>query len=126
MPIYEYRCRKCGNVFEEWVKTFDSPACEPCPACGGDGERILSHTSFKLEGGGWFASCYGGKTEEASPASGKAEAAASSTSSPSDAPATSAASSAPAASAGASGGTSGSASGGTPASGGTASGTAPA
>ena len=24
MPIYEYRCRKCGNVFEEWVKTFDS------------------------------------------------------------------------------------------------------
>ena len=36
MPIYEYRCRKCGNVFEEWVKTFDSPELEPCPKCGGD------------------------------------------------------------------------------------------
>ena len=61
MPIYEYRCRKCGNVFEEWVKTFDSPELEPCPKCGGDAERIMSNTSFKLEGGGWFASCYGGK-----------------------------------------------------------------
>ena len=46
MPIYEYRCRKCGNVFEEWVKTFDSPELEPCPKCGGDAERIMSNTSF--------------------------------------------------------------------------------
>ena len=45
MPIYEYRCRKCGNVFEEWVKTFDSPELEPCPKCGGDAERIMSNTS---------------------------------------------------------------------------------
>ena len=51
MPIYEYRCRKCGNVFEEWVKTFDSPELEPCPKCGGDAERIMSNTSFKLDGG---------------------------------------------------------------------------
>lgn len=51
MPIYEYRCRKCGNVFEEWVKTFDSPELEPCPKCGGDAERIMLNTSFKLEGG---------------------------------------------------------------------------
>ena len=43
MPIYEYRCRKCGNVFEEWVKTFDSPELEPCPKCGGDAERIISY-----------------------------------------------------------------------------------
>lgn len=61
MPIYEYRCRNCGNVFEEWVKTFDSPELEQCPECGGGSERIMSNTSFKLEGGGWFASCYGGK-----------------------------------------------------------------
>ena len=79
MPIYEYRCRKCGNVFEEWVKTFDSPELEPCPKCGGDAERIISNTSFKLEGGGWFASCYGGKSGSAGDAApaAKAEAAAS-------------------------------------------------
>ena len=60
MPIYEYRCRKCGNVFEEWVKTFDSPELEPCPKCGG-----------------WFASCYGGKSGsagDAAPAGDKAPA----------------------------------------------------
>ena len=61
MPIYEYRCRKCGNVIEEWVKTFDSPELAPCPKCGGDAERIMSNTSFKLEGCGRIASCYGGK-----------------------------------------------------------------
>ena len=49
MPIYEYRCRKCGNVFEEWVKTFDSPELEPCPKCGGDAERItVSYTHLTL------------------------------------------------------------------------------
>ena len=77
MPIYEYRCRKCGNVFEEWVKTFDSPELEPCPKCGGDAERIISNTSFKLERGGWFASCYGGKSGsagDAAPAGDKAPA----------------------------------------------------
>ena len=77
MPIYEYRCRKCGNVFEEWVKTFDSPELEPCPKCGGDAERIISNTSFKLAGGGWFASCYGGKSgsaSDAAPAGDKAPA----------------------------------------------------
>lgn len=68
MPIYEYRCRKCGNVFEEWVKTFESAELEACPRCGGESERILSNTSFKLEGGGWFASCYGGKSASAAPA----------------------------------------------------------
>ena len=74
MPIYEYRCRKCGNVFEEWVKTFDSPELEPCPKCGGDAERIMSNTSFKLEGGGWFASCYGGSASDAAPAADAAPA----------------------------------------------------
>lgn len=45
----------------------------------------MSNTSFKLEGGGWFASCYGGKASgsasDAAPAAdaapAKAEAAAS-------------------------------------------------
>ena len=59
MPIYEYRCTKCNNLFEEWTKSFDSQASEPCPKCGGEARRIISQTSFKLEGSGWFASCYG-------------------------------------------------------------------
>ena len=61
MPIYEYRCTKCNTLFEEWTRHFDSQESETCPACGGVAPRIMSQTSFKLEGGGWFASCYGNK-----------------------------------------------------------------
>ena len=47
-------CRDCGYI-------GSAADGDTCPKCGGDAERIMSNTSFKLEGGGWFASCYGGK-----------------------------------------------------------------
>lgn len=78
MPIYEYRCGKCGNVFEEWTRSFDSPEHEPCPQCGGDSVRIVSNTSFVLKGGGWYVTEYGNhkKTDHESgagaPGEGKA------------------------------------------------------
>lgn len=61
MPIYEYRCRLCDHLFEEWAKSFDSPNHEPCPKCGGDAERIMSRTSFVLEGTGWYVTEYGNR-----------------------------------------------------------------
>lgn len=78
MPIYEYRCTACGNLFEEWVKHFDSPEHEPCPKCGGDAARIVSNTSFVLKGGGWYVTEYGShKTDHESgagaPNEGKGE-----------------------------------------------------
>ena len=42
MPIYEYRCSKCGKEFE-LMRPFsqaDEPA--PCPSCGASGEKLLS------------------------------------------------------------------------------------
>ncbi|MGI5870175.1 MAG: FmdB family zinc ribbon protein [Kiritimatiellia bacterium] len=33
MPIYEYRCERCGQAFEHLAKSFDEPA-PPCPSCG--------------------------------------------------------------------------------------------
>ena len=35
MPVYEYRCAKCGRKTSVYVKTFDapeSPACSHCPS----------------------------------------------------------------------------------------------
>jgi putative FmdB family regulatory protein len=32
MPIYEYRCGKCGTQFEGLVARADAPA-PPCPEC---------------------------------------------------------------------------------------------
>ncbi len=30
MPIYEYRCRNCGKVFEILVRRNDVPVCPQC------------------------------------------------------------------------------------------------
>lgn len=43
MPIYEYRCRKCGHKFELIRRLSDSDAAAKCPRCGGENpERLIS------------------------------------------------------------------------------------
>ena len=60
MPIYEYRCAECHQVFEEWCKQVDDGhASRPCPICKGASKRLISNTSFALKGGGWYATEYG-------------------------------------------------------------------
>ncbi len=59
MPIYEYRCPKCQKVFEEWSHITEDHPEEPCPDCGTASLRIMSSTSFVLEGGGWYVTDYG-------------------------------------------------------------------
>jgi putative FmdB family regulatory protein len=42
MPIYEYRCPDCGEVYEKLVMTMGAPT-PPCPSCGGTAsEKIFS------------------------------------------------------------------------------------
>lgn len=41
MPMYEYRCNKCGEIFEELVSSDDEKV--PCPKCGStETEKLLS------------------------------------------------------------------------------------
>lgn len=57
MPIYEYLCLSCGQVFEKLI--FDLAAPVQCPRCPGAlVERMLSTFSFKAEGR--FVSSQGG------------------------------------------------------------------
>ncbi|MBI2165836.1 MAG: zinc ribbon domain-containing protein [Chloroflexi bacterium] len=51
MPIYEYRCSKCGHAFEQRrsFKEADAPAA--CPECQGQAERLLS--VFAAKQGVW-------------------------------------------------------------------------
>ena len=44
MPMYDYRCKNCDEVFEELVFTSDTPDEEiECPKCGKNkSERLLS------------------------------------------------------------------------------------
>jgi len=57
MPIYEYHCQDCKQIFEEWQKDYEERDI-PCPVCGGKATRIISNTSFVLKGGGWYANGY--------------------------------------------------------------------
>ena len=68
MPIYEYRCCDCNQVFEEWQKDFENRDI-PCPSCGGKSERLISNTSFILKGGGWYVTDYSRGSSQASSAS---------------------------------------------------------
>ena len=56
MPIYEYRCNKCGE-FEVTQKITDK-ALSRCPTCKGKVTKLISNTSFQLKGGGWYATDY--------------------------------------------------------------------
>jgi putative FmdB family regulatory protein len=64
MPIYEYRCRKCGKEFEAFQGIAD-PAIKSCKFCRGSVRKLMSLSSFQLKGSGWYATDYGGKKSPA-------------------------------------------------------------
>jgi putative FmdB family regulatory protein len=60
MPVYEYRCDDCQNLFEEWTRQVKAEdEAHTCPLCRGRARRVISHTSFALKGGGWYMTDYG-------------------------------------------------------------------
>jgi putative FmdB family regulatory protein len=63
VPIYEYRCPKCGRIFEEWQKGF-AENTPPCPACGEPSARIISGTAVVFKGSGWYATDYADRRPE--------------------------------------------------------------
>ena len=71
MPIYEYKCKACGNEFEYQQRMSDPPKTD-CEQCGGGLEKLISRSSFALKGGGWYKDLYsspkpkGGSSESAS------------------------------------------------------------
>lgn len=64
MPIYEYKCNKCG-VFEAMQGIKESPL-KKCPTCNSKVERQMSRGSFILKGSGWYATDYGKKSTPSS------------------------------------------------------------
>ncbi|MCK5237671.1 MAG: zinc ribbon domain-containing protein [Deltaproteobacteria bacterium] len=64
MPLYEYECKKCEDVFEVTQKFSDEPL-KKCPECGGAVKKIMSMSSFHLKGSGWFKSSSSSKDKGA-------------------------------------------------------------
>lgn len=80
MPLYEYRCKKCGHRFEK-IQSFSAPDAKECPVCKGEVERLISAPAIQFKGTGWYVTDYAGKhgspshTSSSVEPSGKASAA---------------------------------------------------
>src|SRR5215813_10495844 len=75
MPLYEYRCKKCGHRFER-IQKFSDPPVKKCPECGGKVEQLLSAPAIQFKGAGWYVTDYAKKG--GGPGKGGSEGAASS------------------------------------------------
>lgn len=54
MPIYEYKCTECEHRLEKLQKMNDDPL-KDCPECGKSTlTKLVSASSFKLKGTGWY------------------------------------------------------------------------
>lgn len=60
MPIYEYKCQRCG-VVEATQKITDAPL-KRCPNCHSKVKKLVSLNTFHLKGSGWYATDYAKKT----------------------------------------------------------------
>lgn len=74
MPLYEYRCENCGELFEVRQKFADEPLSTH-EKCGGHVERLLSVPAFQFKGSGWYVTDYAksGEKSGSNGDSGKAE-----------------------------------------------------
>ncbi len=61
LPLYEYRCRKCGRHFEK-IRKFSDPPVTKCPDCGGAAEQLVSPPAIQFKGSGWYVTDYARKS----------------------------------------------------------------
>jgi len=73
MPIYEYQCDHCNEIFEIFHK-IDEDCNVACPKCLGPVKKLISASNFVLKGSGFYVNDYpsesrkqGKKTEKESP-----------------------------------------------------------
>jgi putative FmdB family regulatory protein len=72
MPLYEYQCDQCGDLFEVVQKFSDEPL-KVHEKCGGAVRRILSAPALQFKGSGWYITDYakGGSTKNNESGNGK-------------------------------------------------------
>jgi putative FmdB family regulatory protein len=61
LPLYEYRCQKCGAVNEK-IQKFSDPPLATCEKCGGTLERLVSSSAIQFKGSGWYVTDYARKS----------------------------------------------------------------
>ncbi len=63
MPIYEYQCSRCNNVFDLFHK-MDEDCKAVCPKCMAPAKKLISATSFVFKGSGFYVNDYPSKSRE--------------------------------------------------------------
>lgn len=71
MPLYPYRCTKCGHRFEK-IQSFNSEPETRCPQCGGLLERVLTAPGLNFKGAGWYVNDYASKSSSSPESSSSA------------------------------------------------------
>jgi putative FmdB family regulatory protein len=61
VPLYEYKCVKCGRKTEK-IENVDGPHLKKCPHCGGKVEPVFSAPAIQFKGSGWYVTDYAGRT----------------------------------------------------------------
>jgi len=54
MPIYEYKCRKCDKVYEEFQSIHDKPL-KYCKVCNGRLQKVFSSVGISFKGSGFYS-----------------------------------------------------------------------
>src|SRR5229473_3983038 len=60
LPLFEYKCDKCGHVFEK-IEKHSASSTKKCPKCGAKAKRQLGAPAIQFRGSGWYVTDYGGK-----------------------------------------------------------------
>jgi putative FmdB family regulatory protein len=60
VPLYEYKCLKCGKKTEK-IENVNGPHLKKCPHCAGKVEMMLSAPAIQFKGSGWYVTDYAGK-----------------------------------------------------------------
>jgi len=61
VPLYEYKCAKCGKRTEK-IESVSGPHLRKCPHCGGKVERMVTAPAIQFKGSGWYVTDYAGKS----------------------------------------------------------------
>jgi len=72
MPLYEYKCDRCGDIFEV-IEKFSDPPLVQHEGCGGHVERLLSAPALQFKGTGWYVTDYARNSGNGKPSANSSE-----------------------------------------------------
>jgi putative FmdB family regulatory protein len=60
VPLYEYKCVKCGRHTDK-IEKVSGPYLKKCPHCGGKVKSVVTAPAIKFKGSGWYVTDYASK-----------------------------------------------------------------